>query len=222
MEVTGGSEAPRPYHHGNLRAALLQAAVRLVREGGLPALTLRVASRVVGVSANAVYHHFADLDELRRAVGQVARREMADRMLTELAGAPRPVDAVARYKAVGRGYVQFAVAEPGLFSAAFFAGNRVGHDPGQLLHSVATAPDTAAGLLVHALEDMAHAGTLTPDEVPAAATTSWAGVHGLATLLLGPLQGLDAEQREHTIEATLSHLVHAVGSPPHREPDTNQ
>lgn len=89
---------------------------------------------------------------------------------------------------------------------------------------MAASPETPAGLLLQALEAMAEAGIVSADEVSAAATTSWAGVHGLSTLLLGPLEGLDAEQQERAIEATLSHLVHAVGTPPppRTEPTTDQ
>lgn len=61
MTATGQAKVQGAYHHGNLRAALLAAAVDLVRESGPAALTLSQASRRVGVSANAAYHHFEGL-----------------------------------------------------------------------------------------------------------------------------------------------------------------
>lgn len=56
--------ARKPYHHGNLREALLEASLEITREGGADALSLRDATRRAGVSPNAAYRHFADRDAL--------------------------------------------------------------------------------------------------------------------------------------------------------------
>ena len=61
---------------------------------------------------------------------------------------------------------------------------------------------------------MADLGLVSADGVAAAATFSWAGVHGLSTLLLGPLASLDGPERERTVKATLGHIVAAVCSRP--------
>lgn len=217
MNVDAGPR--RPYHHGDLRNALLQTSLALVREGGPQALSLRVVSRRVGVSTTAVYHHFADLEALRHTVGRVAREQMAKAMRAELATVSGGSDAgtggasqeaVERFAAVGRGYVRFALAEPGLFAAAFPPGGTAFGEPGALGNSV-TSP---AGLLLDALGAMADLDLVSTDEVAAVATSCWAGVHGLSTLLLGPLAPLDGPERERTVEATLGHIVTAVCAHP--------
>ena len=119
----------RSYHHGNLRAALLDAGVELAREGGPDAVVLREASRRAGVSHNAVYRHFSDRDALLRAVcgrcmGALAR--LMERRIGEV-DAPgdtaQPGDAAqstrARLWATGTAYLEFAQSEPGWFRTAF-------------------------------------------------------------------------------------------------------
>ena len=107
------------YHHGSLRAALIDAGVQLAREGGPGAIVLREVARRIGVSPNAAYRHFTDLPELSDAVADAATR--CSRRID--AGRARRVtdsdDPLSRLWAVGRGYVHFALAEPGLFAAAF-------------------------------------------------------------------------------------------------------
>ncbi|WP_460810871.1 TetR/AcrR family transcriptional regulator [Microlunatus endophyticus] len=68
------------YHHGNLREALIAAGLELTRVGGAAALTLRDATRKVGVSPNAAYRHFADRDSLQAAVAERIQHDMAAQM----------------------------------------------------------------------------------------------------------------------------------------------
>lgn len=200
-----GVPSPRPihrdaYHHGDLRRALVAAGVGLAREGGPAAIVLRETARRVGVSPNAAYRHFADLPDLIAAVAEEALGALAASMQAELAagtpsGDPQP-DALNRLMAVGRGYVLFALAEPGLFATAFtHPRTRTGH----------LGPDGAGpyDLLEQSLDAMLAAGVLATADRAAAATTAWAAVHGLAGLLLGPLAGLPADGRGPLIEATL-------------------
>src|SRR6266516_6390251 len=111
-----------PYHHGNLRNALVQAGTELAREGGPSAIVLREAARRVGVSANAAYRHFSALPELVEAVAFEALSALARSMEAELAKCRRTgdagQDAIDRLDAVGRGYIHFALNEPGLFATA--------------------------------------------------------------------------------------------------------
>src|ERR1700683_3286000 len=106
------------YHHGNLRAALLDAAFELASEGGPDAVVLREASRRVGVSLNAGYRHFLDRDALLAEVGIECMRRLA-LLMEEMIGEVDPGDhgveaARARLRATGRAYVIFALTEPGL------------------------------------------------------------------------------------------------------------
>lgn len=200
-----------PYHHGNLRSALVQAGTELAREGGPSAIVLREAARRIGVSANAAYRHFSSLPDLVEAVALEALAELARAMEAELAKC-RPasdpgVDAVRRLEAVGRGYIHFALAEPGRFATAFAP--RKGpaeihprsHDGEPL--GVGTSGLTAYELLEQALDGMLEAGVLDAADREVAATNAWASVHGLSSLLLGPLAGQAPTARESLIDAFL-------------------
>jgi AcrR family transcriptional regulator len=208
-----------PYHHGNLRNALVQAGTELAREGGPSAIVLREAARRIGVSANAAYRHFSSLPDLVEAVAFDALSALARSMEAELAKC-RPtgdagVDAVRRLDAVGRGYVHFALREPGLFATAFAPRKTAahgGHAPARFNHAAGRG-DAPRGvgdsglspyeLLGQALDGMLAAGVLDAADRDIAATNAWAAVHGLAGLLLGPLAGEAPAAREKLINAFL-------------------
>ena len=78
-------QQPKPYHHGNLREALLQSAIQLIAEVGPTAFTLREVARLAGVSHNAPYRHFQDKGALLAAVATQGYGELTDAML-EAAG----------------------------------------------------------------------------------------------------------------------------------------
>lgn len=124
-----------PYHHGDLRAALVAAATELARQGGPEAIVLRETARRVGVSQTAAYRHFAALPDLVQAVAEVARTGLAAAMVHELARVTAPAGsgeaALARLRAVGHGYVRFALAEPGLYATAFTDGHGKAEDHGE-------------------------------------------------------------------------------------------
>src|SRR3954451_16431392 len=108
------------YHHGNLRQALIDTGLQVTRTGGPAALTLRELARRLGISPNAVYRHFADRDTLLAAVKSRVQFDMAARMADETGHQPDAVSpAVARLRAVGLGYIDFALQEPGWFEVAF-------------------------------------------------------------------------------------------------------
>lgn len=196
----------QPYHHGDLRRALVAAGTELARHGGPSAIVLREAARRVGVSPNAAYRHFRALPELIDAVALEALAALARSMEAELARC-RPTgnagtDALSRLGAVGRGYVQFALSEPGLFSAAFAR-----PDPGARSRDdslgVGDSGLGPAELLAQALDGMVEAKVLDAADRPAAATKAWADVHGLAELLLGPLAGQRPSEQVALIDACL-------------------
>ncbi|MEV7612403.1 TetR/AcrR family transcriptional regulator [Streptomyces sp. NPDC089799] len=199
MAATPDPAPPRraTYRHGNLRPALLDAAVGLAAEGGPAAVSLREVTRRAGVAPNAAYRHFADRDALVHAVSMAAMAEVAARMEAEQAAVPATADpatrARARFRAVGTGYLGYAVAEPGLFRAAF-------HTPADMTHA---ADDTAAGeqgltpfeILGAALDGLVDAGLLPPERRPGAEFLAWSAVHGLAVLMIdGPLRGITPAQ----------------------------
>lgn len=204
----------QPYHHGNLHQALLLAAVDLVRTGAPAALTLRGASRRAGASANAAYRHFAGLPEMQHAVAEVGKTELAQSMLDELVALSQtdtghgPDDlsaqAAEQFKAVGRGYVHYPLAQPGLFAAITFApATSEQHFLNKVAMTGSSTLATPAHLLGRALHALAGVVLIPLGKIPAAATTAWAGVHGLSTLLQGPLADRDLTERARTIESTL-------------------
>ncbi len=192
------------YHHGNLRTALVEAGTALAREGGPSAMVLREAARRVGVSPNAAYRHFTALPDLIEAVAAEARTALARSMQDEIAHSLPAADpgqaAIELLGAVGRGYVQFALREPGLFAVAFSAKMAAPPLPCGPSEASRTSPGE---LLEGALDAMIAAGILAVDKRDAAAVTAWAAVHGLAQLLLGPLAGMPATDRDELINSCL-------------------
>jgi AcrR family transcriptional regulator len=194
------SSTAQPYHHGDLRNALVQAAVELARQGGPAAIVLREAARRVGVSPTAAYRHFRSLPELAEAVAGECLAALARSMEAELdncapTGIPEQ-DAVAAVRAVGRGYVNFAIDEPGLFATAFSGVKEPTNAEG-------ASGLTAWELLERALDGLVDVGMMAPADRTAAATMAWAVVHGLSGLFLGPMRELPAAERAGVIEATL-------------------
>jgi AcrR family transcriptional regulator len=150
------SASARPYHHGDLRAALLDAADTLLDQGGDGAVSLRECARMAGVSPTAAYRHFADKEALLAA--------LAARHFEAFRDALAPAAASAR----GRAYVRFALARPGRFRLMF--GPLLARAPA---HPVLLAAANAA------FADL-NARTGSRD----GALRAWALVHGLAHLLL--------------------------------------
>jgi AcrR family transcriptional regulator len=158
------STSERPYHHGDLRAALTAAAEELLDEGGDGALSLREAARRAGASAPAAYRHFPAKDALLATLAARGFAAFGEALRQAAAAAPgAPLDAM------GVAYVDFALARPARFRLMFgplIARSR-GRDP---------ALDTAREAAFAAL--LAQAGSR------AASLRSWGMVHGLAMLLL--------------------------------------
>ncbi|MCR2783863.1 MULTISPECIES: TetR/AcrR family transcriptional regulator [unclassified Microbacterium] len=182
METTKSS-----YHHGDLRAALVETGLELTRAGGPEALRLREATRRAGVTARAAYRHFADREALLAAVAARIQDEMAQSMSERMdAGeSDDSVDgAVARLRGVGMGYIEFALHEPGWFQLAFFAPDGIVRPDGR------TPPPLQ--LLREALDGLVAAGLLSAERRAGAEWSCWSTVHGFAELAIhGPLRGQD-------------------------------
>jgi AcrR family transcriptional regulator len=197
---------PRP--RGTVRAALIEAGVELARSDGPDAVVLREVTRIVGVVPNAAYRHFADRDALLAAVrdaatGQLAER-MADGMAQIRAGADTPTGARLRMAAVGKAYLEFARSEPGLFDTAFSAPDHPAGGDGD-------APPPLAHLQA-ALDNLVKAGLLDEARRPNVEYSVWASVHGIATLLRGPLSSLPAGEKARLEDQTLAFIGAALVS----------
>lgn len=172
----GGPHERRGYHHGNLKEALIEAAMRLISEKGAGGFTFAEAARAAGVSPAAPYRHFRDREAL---IADVARRgfEAFGAALARAwdQGRPTPRSAFDR---IGRAYLDFAAAEPAYFSAMFESGLSFADHP-----EVRAEGDRAFGVLREACE--AVIATLPADRRPPAmmmALHIWALAHGIAAL----------------------------------------
>ena len=111
------SNEPRGYHHGNLREALIRAALQLIAEKGPGGFTFAEAARYAGVSPAAPYRHFRDRDELMSSVALRGFEQFAAALAKAWdEGRPEPVAALDR---LGRAYLDFARTEPAYYAAMF-------------------------------------------------------------------------------------------------------
>ena len=114
------SRGPRGYHHGNLKEALIRAALQLIAEKGPAGFTFAEAARFAGVSPAAPYRHFRDRDDLLADVARRGFEQFAD-ALTKAWDDGRP-DPMTAFERMGKAYLAFARNEPAYYSAMFEAG----------------------------------------------------------------------------------------------------
>src|SRR6202166_703015 len=108
------SARPKPYHHGDLRRGLIDAALELVKEAGPEGVSVREAARRAGVSPGAPFRHFESRDALMTAVAEEAQRRF--RAEIEVALSEVPVgDPLARFRALGMAYLRWAMRNPAHF-----------------------------------------------------------------------------------------------------------
>jgi AcrR family transcriptional regulator len=120
MRWSRDDQGPRGYHHGNLKEALIRAALELIGQKGPAGFTFAEAARAAGVSPAAPYRHFRDRDDL---LIEIARRgfDRFEQVLGRAWNEGRP-DPFAAFERIGRAYLEFARAEPAYYSAMFEAG----------------------------------------------------------------------------------------------------
>ena len=165
--------ARRPYHHGNLRETLLDAAIDLIAETGPKGFTLREIARRAGVSHNAPYRHFRDKDELLAAVAAQGFDELTRSMQR---AANLEATAIERLRGAGLAYISFALRRPQHFTAMFET---------SLTDTSRESAERAFHTLLRLIEDCQNAGELPPGEARPVAMVAWALVHGIAKLALG-------------------------------------
>jgi AcrR family transcriptional regulator len=172
----------RPYHHGNLREALLQGAVRVIAEVGPAAFTLREVARRAGVSHNAPYRHFRDKDALLAAVAAQGFRELTRAMRVpgeRPAQAPSnsPLSELDKLKQSGLAYVAFAVRRPEHFTVMFDATVVGSKDP-----EYTQASQDAFNTLLNYIRTCQEEGQLPDGNTMERALYAWSLVHGIAKL----------------------------------------
>jgi AcrR family transcriptional regulator len=165
---------PKPYHHGHLREALLQAAIQLIAKVGPAGFTLREVARRAGVSHNAPYRHFTDREELLAAVAAQGFRELDGAMLNVVR---HQRSSVARLKRAGLAYVEFALRRPEHFTVMFDAAVSEHKTPDS-----AQAAEQAFGTLLGLVRSCQDEGRLPSGDVHQFALLAWSMVHGVAKL----------------------------------------
>jgi AcrR family transcriptional regulator len=154
--------------------------------------------------------------ELLAAVKDRALDALADAMQDGLNGGERladpAADAVRRFTNLGRGYVGFALANPGLFHTAFCR-PQAGRTEGEVTARIAASRPYQ--ILTVSLDELVAAGLLNPARRAVAPIAFWAAVHGLATLLVdGPLAAMTEQEQNLAIQRTLDILIEGIGSTP--------
>ncbi|MDZ5622913.1 TetR/AcrR family transcriptional regulator [Nocardioides bizhenqiangii] len=214
--MTTSSARPR-YHHGDLRNALARAAADLAADGGPDAVTIRGAARAVGVTPTAAYRHFANQADLFFAAKEQAMAGMAAAMAEYLAQVPTEGDPIAlaleRLISTGRGYVRFALSEPGVFRTCFTgAADAI---PEEVPSAIELGEKAPYALLGEMLDGLVEVGYLDPRDRPDAEAGPWAAVHGLAMLLIdGPLRRASEAEREAAIVTTLALVARGLATGP--------
>jgi AcrR family transcriptional regulator len=212
--------AERGYHHGNLKEALLQAALGLIAEKGAAGFTFADAARMAGVSPAAPYRHFRDRDELLSSIAQRGF-EMFESALNAAWDDGRP-DTVTAFERVGKAYLKFAREEPAFYSAMFESGLPVDLNP-----ALQAAGERAFGIIRAAAERLAALAPPGVTRPPALmmALHIWSMSHGVASLFA---RGDGARRKlpmsaEDLLEAEVLIYLRGLGFPTdRRKPEANQ
>ena len=200
--------APKPYHHGDLRRVLLDAALQLVEEGGAEAVSVREAARRAGVSPGAPFRHFPSRDALMQAVAEEAQRRFRAEIDAALAGEPAG-DPLARFRCLGLAYLRWAMRNPTHFeiisSRRLFDHDRadaVSRDNAELIE-----------LTERTLADALAAGQLRPIDLKQVQIAGRALVYGFARMNIDghfPRWNVAGPEAEQTAEAVLDLFIEGI------------
>lgn len=187
----------------------------MARLHGAEGIVLREVARRVGVSHNAAYRHFADRDELLAEVAGRSMEMLVAAMHHRLANLTPASDAVTgarqRLSEVGRAYVEFALAESGLFKVAFGALEDKGPAEGDPSVTLRAAGPFA--LLNETLDELVAVGYLDAERREYAEVTCWAAVHGFAVLHIdGPLRAVADDELVRSLDRMLATLDAGLGA----------
>jgi AcrR family transcriptional regulator len=187
----------RPYHHGNLRTALLEQAERTVRERGVQALSLRELAREVGVSHAAPRRHFADRQALLDALAEAgfARLGAELRRAVDTAGD----EFEPRLQATATAYVRFATRDAALLELMFAGKHR---EESGALHEAA---DRAFAVLLALIEQGQAHGALEPGEPERVGLVLFATIQGIAALVTGGI--VAPEQVDALVADAITHFL---------------
>ncbi|MCK9373650.1 MAG: TetR/AcrR family transcriptional regulator [Sulfuricurvum sp.] len=194
-----------PYHHGNLKEALLQTALEIIDAQGLDAITLRDLTQRLGTSRTAVYRHFANKEALILGVIEKGYEQL--NLLFTPIFQDRTHSVAERFETMGRAYLDFAIEHPNLYRLLF--GEKFRQEREEICdykdETQATGLYALIGLLLEAQEE----GIIAKVNPIVQAAMVWASIHGLASLLIdGHLMMSDNMEAiyEYSIEVLLKGL----------------
>lgn len=191
------SSATRPYHHGNLRAALLARAVEVVDERGAADLSLRELARDVGVSHAAPRRHFADRQALLDALAVEGFERLGEDLRAAVARAGAAFD--ARLEGLARAYLAFATHHAALLELMFATKRR--HETDEL-HEAATR---SLVTLLDVIGEAQASGELAPGDSERVAVPIFATLQGLTAMANGGM--LDAAQLDDAMTVAIGQLL---------------
>ncbi|WP_163506236.1 TetR/AcrR family transcriptional regulator [Fodinicola acaciae] len=193
------------YHHGNLRAALIQAARELLADGRDSDPSLREVARKAGVSHAAPYRHFASFEELREEVAAAVMRDLA----TSIRAAAKKSgdDPEKALRAAAAAYVRYQLTHPGE-AKQFIERNYADVPPDSPALAAGTDALTALGEILHGGQ---QAGVFVDAEIDVLVKTCWALVHGLHMFVtMGKLERVSPNKASQLIEPYLDLLLSGI------------
>jgi AcrR family transcriptional regulator len=204
----------KPYHHGDLRRVLIEAALQLVHEGGADALSVREAARRAGVSPGAPFRHFPSRDALIQAVAEEAQRRFHAEIDQALTEAPAD-DPLGRFRCLGLAYLRWAIRNPTHFE--IISSRRLfDHD-----HADGVSRDNAAliELSERTLAEAFAGGQLRSADLKQVQIAGRALVYGFARMNIDghfPRWGVAGDDVEATSEAILDLFIDGIAKRPRR------
>ena len=178
MESVPEPQRSRPYHHGDLRNALIQAGLELLEEGNAQEIDLRKVARRAGVSHAAPYRHFADKQALIAAICEDGFRLLAQQIRESLQ--KQPDEPFEQLLGIAHAYVHFAQDHPWLMRE-MFSGLTIEREKYESLHKVSK---DVYRLYAAVIERGQEQGKLATGKPAALAAVLWSALHGLAMLLI--------------------------------------
>jgi AcrR family transcriptional regulator len=196
------------YHHGDLRQALIDAALTIILEDRDAAnVSLREVARRVGVSQAAPYRHFADKDALLAAVAEEGFQRLLNALQVDIGSDPDPL---VRLQASGVAYVKFAIAHPAHYRV-MFSTFRVDQENNSSLNAAA---GKAFAVMVDVISAGQAIGAIQPGNPRQLAWVTWSLVHGLALLLIDrQLPLVDEQDMLSLITLATQSLVYGLQQP---------
>jgi len=192
VKMKTGKPAGRDYHHGNLKNALIEAAISQIANHGARALSLRELSRSIGVSHASTYRHFPNKESVLAAIAEQGFEKLTRAM--ETAARPHAGDPLEMLQATGVAYVEFGVTYPHHLQVMF--GDLITHheDYPALLESSKKAYD----VLVSVVREGQQTGRIGAQNERLVTLAAWSQVHGLAMLIAsGRIRPEGAERIDH-------------------------